>query len=105
MGWRPEPVDGIYTPRGPYFVPITLTSSSSFSLCPLQPPTFQVYIVQVSFDRETWLVYRRYSAFEALHVAIRNAVDVMTRTYLTKNFPEKEMGSFFGTFGFVVEKR
>jgi hypothetical protein len=61
--------------------------------------------VQVSFDRETWLVYRRYSAFEALHVAIRNAVDVMTRTYLTKNFPEKEMGSFFGTFGFVVEKR
>ena len=64
-----------------------------------------VFMLEVSLDGETWTVYRRYSAFEALHGAIIRCVDVMTRAYLTKNFPEKEMGSFLGTFNFVAGKR
>ena len=64
-----------------------------------------VYIIQVSRDGDSWQVFRRFSSFEALHAAISRVVDAMTRVYLNKNFPEKEMGSFLGTFNFVVEKR
>jgi len=64
-----------------------------------------VYVIEVRLDDNSWVVYRRYSSFEALHNAMSSRVDAMTRTYLNKNFPERELGSFFGTFGFTVDKR
>ena len=64
-----------------------------------------VYLLEVNFEGETWIVYRRFSAFEHLHNAVCEMVDPTTKVYLTKNFPEKEFGSLFATMNFVVEKR
>ena len=64
-----------------------------------------VFLIKVEFEGDKWIVFRRFSAFEALHEAIRGNVDASIRSYLTANFPEKEFGSFFGTFSFVVDKR
>ena len=64
-----------------------------------------VYLLEVNFEAETWIVYRRFSAFEHLHNAICEMVDPTTKVYLTKNFPEKEFGSLFATMNFVVDKR
>jgi hypothetical protein len=72
--------------------------------------SWAVYVIECSYEGNTWTVYRRYSAWEALHGAILGIVDPVTKDYLIRNFPEKEfslgsLGSFVGTFSFVVDQR
>jgi hypothetical protein len=62
-------------------------------------------MIEVNHEGDSWIVYRRFSAFDAFHQALGGLIDNTAYSYLTKAFPEKEMGSLMGTLGFFVDGR
>ncbi len=64
------------------------------------------YKLEVSLNEQSWILYRRYSAFENLHRSLITTYGEEKVKQLNLEFPEKlYTGSIAGSMKFIVDKR